>query len=181
MLRERQRRDPGEPIGFWRFVIIASIVITTLRSLITGKPPGTGGVLPFAFLGYLAYRVARLQPWWPFGEVIKEDRQEPAQLFPEPPPRPQAPPQSLGRVATAKRKVEVEVSGKAHRSIREVGIASKSNPERDGTSNLWGRKAKKQEFADYALSSSAPPVELRLKTVRTKTVRSKTTHRKKRK
>jgi hypothetical protein len=66
MLDQMKRGTLSEPIGFWRFVIIATVVMTILRSIIfetslTGSP-----LFPFAIVLYVAYIIARLHPSWPF-------------------------------------------------------------------------------------------------------------------
>lgn len=66
MLDQMKRGTLGEPIGFWRFVIIATVVMTILRSILFKTSLTDSPLFPFAILLYVAYRVARLQPSWPF-------------------------------------------------------------------------------------------------------------------
>jgi hypothetical protein len=83
MLTERARKDPGQPVGLIKFIVVASIVISILRSILTGKSLSPDGVLVFAVLAYLGYRVARLQPWWPFGEDYLDNLRKQAEAASE--------------------------------------------------------------------------------------------------
>jgi hypothetical protein len=66
MLDQMKRGTLGEPIGFWRFVIIATVVMTILRSILFKTSLTDSPLFPFAIVLYVVYRVARLQPSWPF-------------------------------------------------------------------------------------------------------------------
>lgn len=198
MLTERARKDPGKPVGFWKFLILTSIVFTVIRSMLTGKPPATGGVLPFAFLAYFGYRIARLQPWWPFGEDFMENLRKQAEEARRqgagqtaggghlPPPNSSSNPQagqSLGRVATVRRRVEVESNPLANRRpIREVDVTNRRLPEMDNESVRWdsNESARRTGQSAFGTGAQVSSVSLRSKREREKTVRSKTTNRSKR-
>lgn len=160
MLTERARKNPGEPIGFWKFLIVTSIVFTVLRSILTGRSPSTSGILPFAFLAYFGYRIARMQPWWPFGEDAIET------------PRKQDVPNPIVK----------------RRPIREVGIANRRLPESDSTAGSRQDEANEPrvQMSGYlsesstTMGSQVSSVGVRQKVERTKTVRSQTTERSKR-
>lgn len=66
MLDQMKRGKLGEPIGFWRFVIIGTVVMTILRGIFFQTSLTGSSLFPFAVLLYVAYRVARMQPSWPF-------------------------------------------------------------------------------------------------------------------
>lgn len=189
MLTERARKNPGEPIGFWKFLIVTSIVFTVLRSMLTGKSASTGGVLPFAFFAYFGYRIARLQPWWPFGEdmVGKPNNQSNNRSNSQSNNQPNN--QSLGRVATAKKRVAVETNPLANRRpIREVGITNRRLPESDRVAANWKNEDDDQRVqtsgyvseSSSAMGSQVSSVGIRQKVERKKTVRSPTAERSKR-
>jgi hypothetical protein len=76
MLDQMKRGSLGEPIGFWRFVIIATVVMTILRSIFFQTSLTGSSLFPFAIALYVVYRIARVQPSWPFrvpdGEGYKQ-------------------------------------------------------------------------------------------------------------
>lgn len=76
MLDQMKRGKLGEPIGFWRFVIIGTVVLTILRSIFFKTSLTGSSLFPFAVLLYAVYRIARMQPSWPFRVPEGEDYQQ---------------------------------------------------------------------------------------------------------
>lgn len=66
MLDEMRRGKLGEPIGFWRFIIIGTVVLTILRSILFKTSLTESPLFPYAIVLYVVYRIARMQPSWPF-------------------------------------------------------------------------------------------------------------------
>jgi hypothetical protein len=54
-------------IGFWKFVLATSLLIGLLRGG-SNVFSHLVSALPVSVFVWGLYRVARLQPWWPFGE-----------------------------------------------------------------------------------------------------------------
>lgn len=168
MLTERARKDPGQPVGFIKFIVLASIVITILRSILTGRSLSTDGVVVFAVLAYLGYRVARLQPWWPFGEDFLDKLRKQAEAASElNEPRPTVPPivlpdhsRSPYSRKVAERKREEKKRDEKNQAARAVESAAYAAPK------------------DLSLESSN--VGMRSKTTRVKVERQKTVGRLKR-
>ena len=68
-MAENDRSNVGPAIGFWKFVIVGTVVLSILRGILFRGSiwsAKTGSMFWFAIFLYGAYRVARLQPWWPF-------------------------------------------------------------------------------------------------------------------
>ena len=63
--------NKSSPVGFWRFVVVSSVVIGILRQLMFGSGLKSDFTSLFWFSAslWVAYRVARLQPWWPFRDI----------------------------------------------------------------------------------------------------------------
>ncbi len=56
-----------KPIAFVKFIIVATLALTFARMIMFGTSPFSGSsTAPYAFVLWIFYRFARLQPWWPF-------------------------------------------------------------------------------------------------------------------
>lgn len=86
----------GEPVGFWKFLILTSITLAVVRAMLFDTPISRAtSNFPASFVLYFVYRYARTQVWWPFGgagtpNADSESVAQEAYRQPMPQPREQA-------------------------------------------------------------------------------------------
>jgi hypothetical protein len=153
-------------IGFWKFVLVASILIALLRG--GSNPLGNFfSTLPLSVFMWIGYRVARLQPWWPFGKPIAE---------------------SLSRIGALKpgtSRASNPISSDALRRMAQQTMAAKHNARESQIAASHSRRLSIRTPAPEpevfkALSEPSSSVGTRSKSVRSKTTRYKTVRSKRR-
>lgn len=166
MLDEMRRGKLGEPIGFWRFVIIATVVMTILRSMLFKVSLTGSSLFPFAVVLYLVYRIARLQPSWPFRVPEGELKAEPQS---EAVGRTLKTPVNADYLKSLGKKVK---KAKSAAETSSMGLQKYVQPVFDGVDLRMSPK----QINDSLVSS----VGVRGKATRSKTVREKTVRRRRR-
>ncbi len=151
-----------EPIGFWRFVIIGTIVMTILRAIVFQTPLTGPTLFPFAAMLYVLYRILRLQPSWPFR---RPDSGQAQQVI-VPNSEVESPGKKLRNPVTA------DLLKTLSKKMKSSAVAHPMDPKKyveplmaDGHVRMSPK-----QYNDSLISS----VGLRSKTVRKKTVRTKT-------
>ena len=156
-------------IKFWNFILVTTVLITLLRggSNFFGNFFST---LPFSFFLWVGYRLARLQPWWPFGTADdSQSRFEAvAKLFSKVAPDEKLSPtiQQMARQTLASRNQKATIVAKkvtkpAFKPVAE-SFAHRSVPS-----------AAKEPESFRVLSETVSNVGVRTKAVRAKVVRQK--------
>ena len=183
------------PMGFWRFVIISSVILAVLRNLLF--PGGRGDLAkPFWLSVFLwaGYRVARLQPWWPFPlggrRVSKAEYQ---QVIVPPSSQEPAPREAKFTKPLTADDLRIDFRRQAAKAVKVVRQTVKvpaipaymPPPEVLGLSNDFSSGLSRTSASSPSkfFSASTAPVSsvgLRSKVSRSKTVRHRTTRRKRR-
>ncbi len=187
-----------KPVGFVKFIIVATLVLTVARTLMFGTSPFTSSsMVPYAFGLWIFYRFARLQPWWPFAsgspsiaksagtseyEQVKipdVHRQKANRAKPLKPGYKAPKSNVLGKVAVKRVAQEVTVPGgrviteRYSPSARPTGLTSAAKEQLNYNLDQLNYNDQHMTAKEYAFSKLSN-VGIRSRVVRNKTQRSKT-------
>jgi len=166
MLDQMKKGTLGEPIGFWRFVITTTVVLTILRSILFKTSLTESSLFPYGVVLYVVYRIARMQPSWPFrvpeGAGSRQDYKQVSVR-----------PEEAETIGTKfKKPVTADHLKSLSNRLKSTKVKHPMDPQKyvePLMANGDVRMSPKQ-FNDSLVTN----VGLRKKTVRTKTVRSRT-------
>lgn len=171
----------GPAVDFRKFVVTTTVVISILRTLMVGGSVWNSffSTIWYAILLYGAYRVARLQPWWPFqipGPRERESRAEVLQRatdvlrgLRQPPVSPPPPLSRSNNIDIVSRKNHLQKS--SHASKKKSGVVNAKQTIVDVTP---------VSATKTLLLAQVSTVGIRSKTVRHKVERQKTQRQKRR-